>query len=416
MNDQFGNIHSEFSVMVRLLSTISLPFLIVCCCCCALHVVHGFAGGGRKSRKPNKTTANRKSGGFGSQKPPPKQRHYIPDTSAKTANLIQFLQAHEAEGFGSTRKSDDENEEEEEDICMTEIGFSAQPDGLRGLYATKNIQPGEFMCAIPFPVALVVEDEDVHLETDAERGLAFCTKFYNSRQQDTTTGDGFWTDYLATLPRRDAQFDPTPDFFDLDDIEALELPRLVQEAKERKAQIEALTANNEHTVSLKDLQFATWIVKTRAFTTLKRSPTSSDELQTRSILIPYLDMINHSSQHSNAAIEVIETPHAPEESFYALQCTRPIAQGQEITIQYGTGEETCADFLVNYGFLPPDVLANDATLGVDTKGENEEEWSWSTSLAHDQEMWKTAEGNRKTVVEFRLRAKTAARKNKRSSK
>lgn len=312
--------------------------------------------------------------GFGSKVD--KLPKHIPDTSPATVALLEFLETKEAEGIGRQGGT-------------SEIAVS--PFGLRGLYAKDDFLPGDFICAIPFPATIVIDQGE--LETDAERGLSLLQKFTGSDDKSE------WSAYVPTLPDRDSNFSPTPDFFSSSEIEALELTRLVREASERKQQIKALAT--AESVDVDELQFATWLVKSRAFTTLKLVK-EENRILCKSVLIPYLDMVNHSSDHSNSAIEVIETPGCEDDSFYALQCTRPIKANKEILISYGTTEDTSAELFCNYGFLPTTIPKSDVKLLDEV-----ESIQWSTSLSEDERLLKKASGTMKSVIEFRIRAKKA---------
>ena len=350
--------------------------------CCSLALWSTFrthlyvdALAGRKSARRASPKSKGGGGGFGSKQSNELKPRYIPDESPQTSALLQFLDSEEAEGIGST-----------------EIGISTA--GLRGLYAKESFQPGDFICAIPFPAAIVIDNGE--LESDAERGLILYKNFLQHRESASR-----WDTYIDTLPDKATNFDPTPDFYSQEEIDALEVPGLVKESTERKHQIAVLAAKEGQDVGA--LQFATWLVKSRAFTTLKVSRRSSNEskVKAKSVLIPYLDMINHSSDHANAKIEVVESPGSPEESYYALQCTRSIASGKEITLSYGTGEETSADIFCNYGFLPDSNKKIDAAL-------TDKSFEWQTSLLTDEELLKKAVGNMKSVLAFRIRAKRAS--------
>ena len=125
----------------------------------------------------------------------------------------------------------------------------------------------------------------------------------------------------------------------------------------------------------------------------------------KTVLIPYIDMINHCNPESaNAEMQVLETK-VEDESFYALQATRFIRKGTEITIAYGTGKESTADLLAGYGFIPS-KNTNDAKF----MSEQLSEHSWSTTLEEDQAaLLALDEGPgsdvMKTILRFRIRMK-----------
>jgi hypothetical protein len=230
--------------------------------------------------------------------------------------LLDHLHKQECEGLETTRLGHDET-------------------GLRGIFAAQDFEPGEYICAIPFPATLLVEDNISGDESQG--GMRFLETFYND---DTYK---YYMDYLPKL--RDSQFDATPDFWEESVIQQLQIPRIVQKALERKRE----------TAHLPHLQWATWIVGSRGFSTFKVNPHGS--LERKTVLIPYLDMLNHGLS-PNASIEVVECPGSYQDSFYALQALQSILKGEQITINYGI-RETSLDLLAKYGFWIPDNPADD---------------------------------------------------------
>jgi hypothetical protein len=356
-----------------------------------------------------------------------KNNLYTPDTSPTTQRLIAFLLEKECEGIGNAA-ADDEDEEEGGGI---EIGFS-QKTGIRGIFAKQDFQPGEFLCAIPFPTALVVNAEESESFTDVDRGLAFLNDYYLDDcphdQKASSDISRSWAPYLDCLPTRyDANanggggegglrlFDPTPDFFTPEEIRLLEFPRLVHAAEKRKEEIQRVSQSLPSSISREDLQFAVWLVKSRSFSILKVRQAQDDEkkIVTKSVMIPFLDMINHSCDNNpNAELQVIESSKAAadddDESFYALQATRHIASNKEITIAYGTGKDSSVDLFLNYGFVP-NVNKYDAEFLQNSKEDDDcftTAEQWSTTIKEDEKQLATAaEGPLRNILEFRLRMK-----------
>jgi len=279
--------------------------------------------------------------------------------------------------------------------------------GLRGVYAKANFQLGEYICAFPFPSTLLMED---NMKSNMD-GIFASIEDPNIRQglrllQDFVHHDDasvLWKPYLDTLPvTTDAQFDGTPDFWDEEIIQELQVPRLVEESLRRKHEI----ARVAHAVGVSQdkLQWATWVGRTRGFSTfkvLRNDGGDEASLQQRAVLLPYLDMLNHNSVSPNASIEVVESPGSYEDSFYALQALTPIFIGDEITICYGTGRETCLDLLSTYGFWLSDDPADEFLL----------DWSavdphWTTSLEQDEVALKEAtDATLQTILSLRIHLK-----------
>ena len=314
---------------------------------------------------------------------------YIPDTSETTLQFMDFLKENnECEG-----------------IEALEIGFDTQT-GLRGIFYCRHrndqsIRAGEYICAIPFVSTLLVNEQvcdekattatatpssstpppsDILSASRLENGLYFLQRFWKDQEQYQR-----WKPYFDCLPRdrNDPNFDPTPDFWSPEEICELQIPSLVDSILARKQGLEALflsltAANNNDndnddavTMTLEELQHAAWLIQTRAFTTFQKVPVHNNpfnnnddsnnneySLRSRTVLIPYLDFINHSDGKTNAELQVVESKEY-DESFYALRATRNIQAGKEIRICYGTGQETFLDLYAKYGFLLPPTTKKD---------------------------------------------------------
>jgi SET domain len=360
----------------------------------------------RKSKGFSKPDGVSSSRGFGKSLAKSSAPCYIPDTSHSTQKLLSFLEKKECEGMGDTGG--------------TEIGF--HPSTLvRGLYACQTFEAGDFLLGIPFPTCLILAMDDITVtETlDAELGLRLLRHLEQNHQQSNDFGS-----YFQSLPTRDKQFDASPDFWADEEIDSLEFPPMMEKAKQRKREIEQVAA--AHKVDPEQLQFATWLVKSRGFTLLKpvfkpypETPesVSNDKedlsspgegtIMSKTVLMPYLDMINHSAGKANAELQVLETK-AEDESMYALQAIRRIPKGTEITLCYGTGQETSVEMLSNYGFCTENN-PNDSNLRKEWK-----DHEWSTLIEDDMaELRAIVNGNdvvdkvRIKVLEFRILMKHA---------
>lgn len=375
-------------------------------------VVEALAAASAKTKKSNK---NRSSGGggFGASKENPLT--HTPDTSETTQRLLQFLKAQKAKGL--------------DDV---EIGYS-QTSGLRGLFATKNFKKGQYMCQIPSDCALALSDPEKNGEdapTLAHNGANFLSMYWNHEQNKQ-----LWSPYLDTLPTPNnaKQFSPTPDYFSEDELQLLEFPRLIRQAKERKATIE--TVAKENGIEFDQLQFATWLVASRTFSisiSVGGSSSNKDESsdnnndiqydergqvivkagepkQSIRVLVPFIDMANHNSDQPNAKLTLIDPEK--DEAWFALEATRPIKAGKEITIAYGGGIESSAEILLNYGFVPTSNKIDEFML---QKGGEEcitNLDGWTTTLEEDQtmlQMMTSDEDNNETlkkILQFRIRLK-----------
>ena len=305
---------------------------------------------GQSSSKKRKKQTH--GGGFGKPAAGTKNAaEYIPDDSPAIRSLVKVLKEEECEGIGAEGG--------------TEIGICSTT-GRRGLFAADDYQAGELMLGIPFPccVTLAMDDISVGEPSDAELGLRLLNLLSESEHRSCDKNCVDFAPYFQSFPTLEENFDATPDFWTVPEIEQLELPFIIQRAMERKESIGTLAQSQK--VDQSQLQFATWLVKSRGFTLLKPMVTpnlpthdTGDAIEepvttivSKTVLIPYIDMINHCNPESaNAEMQVLETK-VEDESFYALQATRFIRKGTEITIAYGTGKESTADLLAGYGFIP----------------------------------------------------------------
>jgi hypothetical protein len=308
--------------------------------------------------------------------------------------------------------------------------------GRRGLYvsAKDGIAEGDYVFAVPMEAAWIVETGDEWKNndelSDAERGLRF---WKWQRELFSTSNSNAWKPYKNILPTREEAFDPTPDFWSEEQIAALELPPAVERACSRKQQVQALAGELALDAELPilaedDLRFATWVVNSRAVTVLREDGDGDDggdddDDETDSgvtatcVLVPLLDMINHSSDHPNTYFAVLGDDETDGESlYYAVVADRDLQQGEEILISYGTEEDSSVELLLQYGFVPEtnfyDVEFWESFLG-DEKGDHDLSF-WSTTLQEDEDRLEgsdnefgdtvTIEG---TILRFRIRMKRA---------
>lgn len=264
--------------------------------------------------------------------------------------------------------------------------------GRRGVYATTEFRAGDRLCCLPASAGIEIEDDET---TEAERGL----KYLRWRESDAARS---WQPYLDLLPTRKDQFDPTPNFWSDGELRELELPEILEEVSQRKESLEALA--DEEGVDLGELNFASWIIASRTFSLVAQSEDESDgdseeNIQTICVMLPYIDMINHSSDRSNAEMSL--DPESSQGLQYVLEATTDIAKGEEITISYGTGEDESIDLLLNYGFIPDENSFDVEFLEGD-------EYEWETSLEEDiKELEGATDLIRRTTLRTRIKLKLA---------
>ena len=357
------------------------------------------------------TKARSRSGGagFGAQS----AEQVLADESVEITRLRAFLQQNKA------------------NLEHVQVGQHAGRHG-RGLFATKAFtKPGKIICRIPSDCALALSDpaqQGKDVPTIAHNGANFLKLYFKDevkRQQ--------WAPYLDTLPKQ-AGSSATPDFMAMEEIDLLEFPSLVKAAKERKQQIAQVAQENGY--STEEVQYATWLVASRSF---PLAVADDDEVvqegdavlptievddrgqvlakASRSyirLLVPWIDLANHDSNAPNAKITIID-PHK-DSAWFALEVVRPIKKGQEIRVAYGSGVDSSAELLLNYGFVPEKNRMDQLLLRhLSQKAKKEADTedfplsSWTTTLDEDQKLLAMAneqgEDNLKKILSFRIKLK-----------
>ena len=345
----------------------------------------------KSSNKKKLLTNDRKggSGGFGAKKNVVPRTQHTPDTSPTTQALVTFLRSLKSKGVNDG----------------TQIGYDMSTN-LRGMYATRSFKKGEILCQLPSDCALALSDPSFRgsdVPSLAHAGRNFLVMYQNEEQAKT-----IWKPYLDTLPTPDSYFDPTPDFYSEDELRQIEFPRAIERAKQRKQEIEDLA--NTGKISVEELQFATWLVSSRSFciqiTAGAPAGAVSNLQQSVRVLLPYLDMVNHSSNNPNAELHLIDPEK--DEAWFALRARRPIAEGEEIRITYGTGLDSSVEIMGNYGFVPTDNKIDALMLKRGRESSIKDFSDWSTTLEEDLTALETAEGNMRNVLALRIALKRAS--------
>lgn len=109
------------------------------------------------------------------------------DESASTKNLVKFLLQWKSEGLGPA-----------------EVGFD-MCTGIRGMYATQPFKKNEIVCKIKSDLALALTDPSLATEEtmNIPDGALNFLRWYQNNEQARS----LWSDYLDTLPTKEAHFD-----------------------------------------------------------------------------------------------------------------------------------------------------------------------------------------------------------------
>jgi hypothetical protein len=277
------------------------------------------------------------------------------------------------------------------------------------MHVTRPFKKGEILCQIPSDCALALSDPALggsDVPTIAHAARNFLVMYQNDERAKV-----MWKPYLDTLPtRRDALFDPTPDFYSEDELEQMEFPRAIARARQRRQQIEELAATER--IAVEELQFANWLVSSRSFSiqiaAADNAPAGSVAAsfqQSVRVLIPYLDMINHSSNQPNAELHLIDPEK--DEAWIAIRATRNIPHGKEVCISYGSGVNSSVEILGDYGFVPTENKFDALMLKKGGEGCIDVVNGWKTTLEEDLAALETAEGNLRNILALRIKLKQA---------
>lgn len=341
--------------------------------------------------------------GFGASKEP--TLNHTPDNSESTQRLIQFLKSQNAKGV---------------EQGVADIGFG--DDGRRGLFARTKIKKDQIICMVPSDCALALSDPALKGDdapTFAHGGLNFL-KMYKENDQARK----IWAPYLDTLPARESNFDPTPDFYSDEEIQLLEFPRLINNIRKRKKDIQNLATENS--VDFDELQLATWLVSSRAFNVQiaeddndEAAPRYDDRGQiiikagvgTKSIrvLVPFLDMANHDSVSPNCRFTIIDPEK--DDAWFALEATRNIPAGKELRITYRGGIYSSVELLLNYGFVDNQSKVDRIMLRKGGDDCIQDLADWTTTLEEDLKMLEMVKEDKNNplnkILAFRAKMKEA---------
>jgi hypothetical protein len=301
------------------------------------------------------------------------------EESDRFIKLEKFLEEKECEGLSRLKVDIDR-----ESSC-------------RGLFCGEApIIAGEYILAIPILSSLTIFDslndgnQALSDNEDVQEAVNFLTTYAN---------DPHWEPYLSCLPKiNDPNFDATPDFWDPEIVRELEIPSLISDCLERQHEIDVVAEKTR--IDPADLKWATWIVRSRRFTTFQIiSQDGGMTSRLRRMLVPFVDMVNHDVD-PNAEVETIIIRDADDESMHALVATRDIEPGEQVTIGYNDGRATCLDLFDRYGFWLTENPADDLI-----------DWDlvdpqWSTTLEEDERLFAgPLDGALRTAVSMRIHLK-----------
>eukprot|EP00581_Thalassiosira_minuscula_P008936 CAMPEP_0183707122 /NCGR_PEP_ID=MMETSP0737-20130205/3770_1 /TAXON_ID=385413 /ORGANISM="Thalassiosira miniscula, Strain CCMP1093" /LENGTH=1065 /DNA_ID=CAMNT_0025934703 /DNA_START=20 /DNA_END=3217 /DNA_ORIENTATION=+ len=307
-----------------------------------------------------------------------------------------------------------------EGASLSSVKIDANSQGLRGLYATKDIRSREVLVEIPYEAALLVGDSLSELIFDDFDNVTGSDAWSHDDLDDVYQGLNFlqafmndydYTAYVNSLPEAPSSGDDaglTPDFWSRETILRLEVPSYINQILERKQIVQEVAKENN--VNEKDLRWATWMMRSRRFTTwnMVNDPDSDEDdnlfgvfpmrrkpiEQVQGFLLPLIDMANH-AQDPNAVLKISVnrwTREFDDTSTFALRALRPIKKGEEVTISYGDGDRTSLDLLDKYGFF---IEGNEADQTIDWEDLKPE---FTTSLEEDEAELASLEEDSREII------------------
>lgn len=279
-------------------------------------------------------------------------------------NILSWLSANGAKGVDSTSS------------C---IALFADPNGERGMIATKDIKKGSILFQIPLKVAVIDNNPSVGQDMpdmhDSKTGFEEGSVPWSIRMACQIlrlrfAGDSCpWSPYLDSLPIKVPA--PTLPDFGWENIKAVGY-----EAGRRQLDF-AQWLMSSHWESIRcldvpdgttfeDFAHAMSLVHSRTFSLPCSTKESKDGVLR--FLMPLVDMLNHSgdvsplmthtasefNQSSVIATDAVRWDCVNKiggEAWMIVSAVRDIVQGEEITLSYG--ERSNDDFFLYYGFVPP---------------------------------------------------------------
>ena len=310
-------------IIHRILLATSIAFFAL------IHSSHGLAATARKAG----------GGGFGAKTSTISD--LTPDTSPEIQTLLAVLQQQKAE--------------------IDNVAVGHHPTHGRGLYATKNFskkQGGQILCKIPSDCALALADPAQQSTLSVAQEAANLHQMY---LHDETKRQQF-AFYLDTLPPPPVPVQQqTPDFYEPSDLALLEFPRLLQKTQEKLVDI--LSTAKSTGISVADLQYATWLVTSRS---IPLAMSSDDEVMAEfddrgqvlqkadrtwiRILVPLLDLVNHSSAAPNAKLTILD-PQKDNVRLWILLVWILASGGYPLILSWLLTHDVCLSFVPSLLFL-----------------------------------------------------------------
>jgi hypothetical protein len=249
----------------------------------------------------------------------------------------------------STRRVDDENENASSSVefilatlgAATTCACGTNADGVRGLFASRDVRRGETLLEASLDAHAVVDDPS----GDAPWSRQLARRLVEERRRASTD---FMRRYVSSLP----QMGDGPAIGLANDARCVEALRDVWDCTEAVAdmttfarQIEdsfALERALDSSLSEDEWRWAVSLVHSRTF----RLEDERGRRPTRRALVAGADLINHSSVPEDVNCDWV----ANDADVFVISATKDVRKGEEFFLSYG--EQCDRHFALFYGFLP----------------------------------------------------------------
>jgi len=237
--------------------------------------------------------------------------------------------------------------------ATTNARCGTNADGVRGLFATREIKRGEHVLEVSLRERAIRDEPGAGDGATWSRQL--CRALVRLRRVSLTRGetpeahhDDQWRLYYESLPRMTTGSTPIGLANDAKTVEVLarcwDCSEAVADMTTFARQIETSFAAEkaiDKGLTMEEWRWAISLVHSRTF----RIEDESGRRATRRALVPGADLLNHSS-----ASEGVNCDWKANDEYFVIQTTRDVREGEELMLSYG--EQCDRHFALFYGFLP----------------------------------------------------------------
>ncbi|KAK3240323.1 hypothetical protein CYMTET_49831, partial [Cymbomonas tetramitiformis] len=233
----------------------------------------------------------------------------------------------------------------------------AEVDGVRGLFADRDIAAGTPLLQVPWELSISVDDSHGEFGWDAELACRLLVKIDDPASP--------WASYAAFLP---TDFSSVTAWTD-EQIAELQVEGAIAAAHDLRDHLrhQAKLASSLHpTLGADRIAWALLMVHSRSFW-LEVPPACREQLRPRPqsaklrVLVPFADQFNHAFKPSDSACEKPwELQSSVDGLRFQVVADRNFQKGEQLTFDYGHSKNI--ELLVSYGFVIPRNAADTVAL------------------------------------------------------